>query len=259
MPKEKTPEELQAEVEQQEKEVREKVDTAGDKAKKTAESKGLSDEEVNQRVEAARKEEKDKLYPQLEELKNAVKEMQEAFRAERKDKEKIQKEKEEEAERERLAKLSEEDKRNEALERIEEQLKEERQARLKSEQQYQKEKKESQLKEYRRNAIQAVRDAGEDLLPELVKGNSEEEIDESIQNAKSRYKELAEKFKEDFSENVKKKMPRSTSPGLEALEEEELSEQLNAVDEKKYREDAEYREKIQNELASAYARSSGLQ
>lgn len=257
MAKEKTPEELEAEVQAEQEAVDAKVDAAGEVEKKKAQAAGLSEEEVNKRVEAARTEEKDKLYPQIEELTKAVKEVQAAFRAEQKEKERIQKEAEEEQERQRQETLTSEDKQKETLARIEEQLKEEREARLRSEAERKTEKRHAELKEYRRNAIQAVTDAGEKLLPELVQGDTEAEIDDSIINAKARYAELAEQFKAELGTSTRGGMPRPTSPSIEALEDEELSEQLNQVDPVKYRTDPDYRDAVQAELANTYARSQG--
>lgn len=54
-------------------------------------------------------------------------------------------------------------------------------------------KAEKALELYREKAIQKVRDEGSDLIDDLVKGNSEEEIDSSIEIAKAKYEEIIAK------------------------------------------------------------------
>lgn len=253
---EPTPEELQEQLEQEQQRTAAQVDAAGDAARREAEAAGVTEEEVKKRIQQARTEEKDKLYPQLEALKGALEEIRETLREERAEKEEIKKKAKEETERARLETMSDTDRILESHKNLEEQLREEREARIKSEKDARERERLAHLREYRREALQAAEDAGEAiLLPELVQGNTEAEIDAAIIIAKARSAELAEQFKTELGTKTRRNMPRPTSPSMEALEEEELSEQLNQVDPVKYRNDKAYREQIQNELASAYAQS----
>ena len=54
-------------------------------------------------------------------------------------------------------------------------------------------KAEQALELYRNRAIQSVRDSGADLIDDLVSGNSEAEIDSSIEIAKAKYDEVVAK------------------------------------------------------------------
>ena len=126
-------------------------------------------------MQAARKEEKDKLYPKIEELSKLVKEQQEYIREQKAKQEEDEKKAAETAEKRRLAKLSEEERELEARKKLEEQLREEREAREALEKRIADKERASQLEEYRKGALRA---AGERIIPELVIGNSEEEIDD---------------------------------------------------------------------------------
>lgn len=243
-----TPEELEREKQQLE----EQVDDAAAKAKQEAEAKGATPEEVTTAVEKARKEEKDKLYPQIEALKESMKEIQDVLRAEREEKEKIKREAEEKAEAQRLAKLSDTEKQLEAIKRIEEQLKEEREERKRLETQWREARTAQELDAYRETLLKA---AGDEIIPELVRGNTKEEIDAALTIAKARYKEFAEKIKQTVGAQVKGNMP-SANPDTAAFEEQELEEQLD-FDPIKYRNDPDYREKIKGQLERVYAKQSG--
>lgn len=249
-----TVEELQAQQQQAEKELETRVEEAAEQAAQEAAAQGASAEEVKAAVEKARKEEKDKLYPQITELKESIKEMQEYLRQEREEKEQIKADAEAEKERRRQEKLSDSEKTLEAIRKLEEKLTEEREERRKLDERWEAEKRKNGLEAYRQLAIQA---AGNDIIPELVTGNTEEEIDNAVQIAKARYAELAEQFKTKAGTQVRQGMPQSSGPGMEALEEEELHQQLSAVDQDRYLKDEEYRVKIQNELANAYSRAAG--
>lgn len=232
----------------------EDVTTEEEKVEPTQEEKenvlkGLTEEQVTALLEKARKEEKDKLYPQLDEFKTSLKEVQEALRAEKEEKERIRKEAEETAEAERQAKLSADDRQLEVLKRLEEQLNAEREERKKLAESLDRKEREATLRAYRERAIAA---AGEEIIPELVTGNTEAEIDAAVRNAKARYEELAKKFKVANGEQVRRDLSGGANPGLDALEEEELEKQINAVDQNKYNSDPKYREEVQRLLAHAY-------
>lgn len=251
-----TVEELEAQRQQQEQEAVERIEAAGVEAEQEAQQQGLSEDEVRARVEAARKEEKDKLYSKLEGLTDRVKELQEHIRAEQREKEEEAEKRKEEAERKRQAKLSDDERQTEILARIEEQLKNERESRQALEQSLEKKEREAQLATYRASAIQA---AGTRIIPELVYGKSEAEIDNAVTRAKARFEEIEEQFKNEQGHSVRQQMAgTSTSPGYEALEEQELENRLN-IDYDKYAdpENEDYRSKIKDQLAREYERAQG--
>jgi len=241
-------------IKEEEEKAQQQVDEAGDKAKADAEAKGLTPEEVQEQVEKARKEEKDKLYPQLKELKDNMKAIQEVLAAERADKERIQKDAEKKAEDERKSKLSDQEKTLEAINKLEEQLNNERKERERLQRDLQKREEQNKLDTYRNRLIEQNKDK---IIPELVTGKTVEELDNSLEVAKARFTELAERFKNERSETTRKNMPGPTNPDLEALDELELSKDLTQLDQDKYLSDPAYREKIQNQLADEYGRLAG--
>lgn len=70
-------------------------------------------------------------------------------------------------------------------------------------------KAEKDLELYRTKAIQTVRDNGSDLIDDLVKGNTEEEIDSSIEVAKAKYEEILAKAS---SKRDTKPVPKPVAP-----------------------------------------------
>lgn len=232
------------------------VAAAGAAAAQQAQGEGLSEADVQKRVEMARQQEKDKLYPQLEEMRTALKEVQDALRAEREEKVNARTEAERKAEEERVAKLSADDRQLEVLRRLEEQLTVEREERRKLAETMESQRRADALKTYRDRALLA---AGDEILPELaelVSGNTEAEIDNAIRKAKSRSEEIVKRFKETRGEQVRNTLGSVTNPGTAALEEQELSETLSTVDTERYLTDEKYREQVQNELARAYGSST---
>lgn len=228
-----------------------KEEEAAKAAKEEAEKTGLSEQDIIKAVEKARSEEKDKLYPQIDALKESLKDIQDALRTEREEKENIKRQAEEKAEADRIAKLSESDKTTEALRRIEEQLTAERRAREAVEQRLADQARKAELAKYRESAIAAAGDSIK-FFESLITGNSEAEIDAAINKAKASATELEKKIKEETGASVRRSMPKSEIPDTAALEEQELSEQLQAVDTDKYKKDPAYRAKIQAEVARAY-------
>lgn len=249
-----TVEELEAQRAAKEKELEVQVAAAGVEAKAEAEAKGATPEEVKAAVEKARQEEKDKLYPQLDALKESIKEIQQALRDEREEKEQIKRDAEAEKERQRLAKLSDSEKTLEAIRKLEEQLRASQERQIDLERRQTERERSEELRRYKEAQIKA---AGDEIIPELVFGKSEAEIDRAVDNAKARYAELTERIKAETGVGVRSGMPRPTSPGTEALEEEELDERLTQVDQDKYLSDPVYRRQIQDELANAYERAAG--
>lgn len=249
-----TVEELEAQRQAAQAEADANAEAAATEAQQQAEAQGLSEEEVQQRVEAARKEEKDKLYPKIEELQNSLKEVQEHFKQEREAKEKAEQEAQARAEKARQAKLSEDEKQSELLKRIEEKLDDERKQRTELEARLASKEREAELRTYRENAIRA---AGDRIIPELVYGNSEAEIDVAIGRAKSKYEEIERTLKGERGKEIKDQLGRTTSPGTEAFEEEALLDRLPNVDEDKYLSDPDYRNEIQAQLGREYAKATG--
>jgi len=133
-------------------------------------------------------------------------------------------------------------------------LEQERNAREASDHRWEEAEKKRELLKYRDKAIAA---AGDKILPELVSGASEEEIDRAVEIAKARYAEFEQRVKDELGQKTRSEMPRSTNPSTEALEELELDEQLTQVDTDKYMKDPAYRDRIQGELARAYGRAAG--
>lgn len=223
----------------------------------------LSKHEVEALLAKARQEEKDKLYPQLEELRSTTKEVQDALRLEREEKERIRREAESQAEEERKSQLSAEQLLQEGLQKIEEQLASERQARAALEERIQQDKRKEQLAAYR---VQKIKEANGQIIPEIVQGSSETEIDANTLIAKARYVELVESLKEARAEEVRGQMPRPASPDTEPQELAELNKQLDnfEIDMVRYKRDKTYRAEmdtkksaLMDDIARAYAKSVG--
>lgn len=255
-----TVEDLEAQKEALEEEARLAEEEAAAKAEEEAKAKSeeegnsLSEEDIQRIVEKARQQEKDKLYPQITELKSTINTLQEHFRAEQEEKEEIKKKAEADAEAERVAKLSDQERSNEILSRLEEQLKSEREERTRFKAELDARDNAQRLETYRSSAIA---NAGDELITELVVGNSEAEIDAAVEKAKQKYAEIVGTAKERRAQEVRDRMS-STSPNSEALEEEELKNQgLTNIDEDRYLADKEYRKDIQSRLATAVNRASG--
>lgn len=246
---------LKEELTEAQEQLNKEVDAAGREAEQQAVSEGLSEREVAERIQKARKEEKDKLYPQLEEMKSALKEVQETLRAEREEKEQMRREAEEKAEAQRVAKLSDSQKTLEAIKRMEEQLKQEKSERLRIENEISEHRRKEMLRLYRERAIARV--GKDNLIEELVRGDSEEEIDKSVAIAKARYEQLVERAKTTAGEQVRRAM-RSANPDTEALEEDELERSLDSVDFDKYNSDPNYKARVRAQMEQLYKRRTGL-
>lgn len=236
------------ELRQEEQELNKQVEQAAEEVAQEAKKEGLSDAEINERIQKARKEEKDKLYPQLEELRQAQKEMQDILRAEREEKEALKRAQEEKAEQQRVAKLSEAQRTQEILAKLEEQLKEEREARNKFKLELEERRREEELRVYKQRAIQA---AGGEIIEGLVGGNSEAEIDASVARAKSEWKKIYEAAQQQANYRVRQGLS-TANPDMEAHEEQELQRTLGQFDAERYMKDAEYREQVQAHAARLY-------
>lgn len=250
-----TVEELEAQRQAKEEELEANAGKAAEEAVQEGLEQGLSENEIKKLIQAARSEEKDKLYPQIQELKGLVKEQQEYIRAEKDRQEKAAQEDEDKKEARRLAKLSEEDRLAEKFNRLEEQLKQEREERQSLEAERTKEQRKRDLASYREAALRV---AGDKIIPEMVYGDSETEIDNAIVKATQKYEELEQRLRSERGQKVKNSLSGSASPGMEALEEDELEGQIPSIDSDKYETSEDYRNKIKNQIALAYQRQSGM-
>lgn len=77
------------------------------------------------------------------------------------------------------------------------------------------EKHEAQIAAYKERKIREVRESGEDLIVALVNGNSEDEVDASIEEAKEEFKKIFNKAEERIKKDIKPSVtntPRVTNP-----------------------------------------------
>lgn len=135
---------------------------------------------VKELVQNARKQEKDKLYKTLEQREKEAKELQEQLQQAMEALKKYEEQNltaEEKVQRELEKLRKEHDELVQALQREKEEA--ERKARK------------AELERYK---AEKLREAGNEIIPELVGGDSEEEIDASIERAKAKYQEIAQQF-----------------------------------------------------------------
>lgn len=230
---EKTDEEIKQEKEEKEKAEKEKASE-------------LTAEEVTKLIEKARKQEKDKLYPEITELKGQVKDLLALAEKSEDEKERIKKEAEKQAEKERQKGQSAEERLADQLSRFEERLAEERaeRDRLSAEVKEERERLNTELSEERTQRkldeykAQLLRDAGDEIIEELVTGTTVEELDKSKALAEAKYKELfdaaLEKAKGERGgpggKGSAPDAPRPTNPDMTTEEEKELQTNLSNLD-----------------------------
>lgn len=224
--------------------------------------KGLTEDEVNKRIEAARKQEKDKLYGQIESLRTTVESLANAAKAEQDAKEKAEAEAKAKADQDRQAKLSDTERIAENMRRIEEQLAKEAAERQRLEQELRDEREAAELERYRQQVL-----SGEtDIIPELVQGKSQTDIDRSVARAKARFQELfqASTKKAEGPNRVTSNMPGPTDPNPAALDEAELANSIQnfKIDPDRYMRDRKYRaemdakrEQVLGNVGNAYQRT----
>lgn len=237
----------------------------------TSKEELLTKEQALEFAEKARKQEKDKLYGTIEKLQEKLETLTEAQKADQEEKKKIREEAEAAAEKERQAKLSSEDKLAEQLSKLAEKLDKEASAREELEAKLAEEREARALDSYRQKALS---EAGNEIIPDLVRGNSQEEIDRNVALAKSRFQELfkaaTDKAKGEKGDQVKENMPGPTDTSPAALEEAEIQKQLGTIeiDQDRYfgnrkkgiRADQKYRAEInqaREELKEKLARTYG--
>ena len=234
---------------------------AGKQEEKAPEPKGLSEEEVNRRIEEARKQEKDKLYGKIEKLEGNLTTLTELAEAERKAKEDAEAKARAAAEEERQKGLSENEKSAERLRAVEERLAEEARQREELQQALEDEKLQRELEAYRH---QVLSEAGDEIIPELVTGNSKEAIEQNAAIAKDKYKQLfdaaLEKAKGEAGQAVRDGMPGSTNPDPDAMDEQGLNLNLSSLEPGKRAKNGisedyvKNRDQILDEVARAYGR-----
>jgi len=225
----------QAAAEQSDQERAAAVDAAAEAATEQR-TQGRTFTEVE--VAAIRKQEKDKLYKQLEErdarLAALEADLAKRQQAEREEQERLEAERQARAEAERKAKeeqMTFEERLAETERKLQEQLEAERAERLALVAQQEKEREFLALNEYRNQAIQA---AQEDIVPELldmVSGNTPEEIDSSIASLKERSQRIFESVAAARQEQLRQQPgTRVTSPGVGPMEINTENKQLSAQD-----------------------------
>lgn len=101
---------------------------------------------------------------------------------------------------------------------------------------------EKNLELYRTKQIQSVRDAGLDLIEDLVKGSSEEEIDSSIEIAKAKYEEIVAKAS---SKKEGKPVPKPVAPKQDLGARKLTMEEIQNMSPSEY---AKHREQIKKGL-----------
>lgn len=237
----------------------------------TSKEETLTKAEANELLEKARKQEKDKLYGTIQSLQEKLEVLTEAQKADQEEKKKIREEAEAAAEKERLAKLSSEDKLAEQLSALATKLDREAKAREELETKLAEEREARALDSYRQKALA---EAGDEVIPDLIQGQSKEEIDRNVAIAKARFQELfkaaTDKAKGEKGDQVKRDMPGPTDTSPAALEEAEIQKQLGAIDidqdryfgnrKKGIRPDSSYRaevNKARDELKEKLARTYG--
>ncbi|MMZ52642.1 hypothetical protein D1872_144180 [compost metagenome] len=160
----------------------------GEKSKSQKEEPSVN---VNELISKARKEERDKLHRDITKLKDKLASL--TLQVQEKDEIIEQKEDrigeleialERAKESGNKAKSTKESEYKQTIENLEARVRD-----LESD--LESEKKNYEVELYRMAALQ---EAGDEIIPELVKGSTKEEIDASIQSAKERYKSLQEKF-----------------------------------------------------------------
>ena len=199
--------------------------------KEAPEPKAFSQEEVNSLIEKTRKQEKDKLYGTISELKETVESLAKAKEVESMEKKEIQEKAEKQAAKERQAQLSIEERLAEKMQSLEEKLGQAEKSRLELEANLAKEREVRELERFRQELLS---NAGDDIIPDLVSGSSKEELENSVARAKDRYQNLFEaataKAKGTAKREVTDQMPGPSDPTPAALEEAEMQQKLGTID-----------------------------
>lgn len=230
--------------------------------KPTEEARSLSQEDINKLIEAARKQEKDKLYDTIGSLKSQVEELSKNSKEAQEAREKAEREAQEKLESERLSQLSAEEQMQEQLKKLEQRLEKEAQQREALDKKLQQERTERELLEYRQ---QLLDEAGDKLIKELVQGSTKEELQNSVASAKAKYQQYFDATVNAAEGNSGREvqvpqMPKPTNADEEALGDHlrGLNLQVDPDDISHTRVSEDYkknREKILAQVAAAYRKS----
>lgn len=191
------------------------------------EPRALSQEDINKLIEAARKQEKDKLYGTIDELKTQIRGLSDSQKQEKDEKDKLAKEAREAEDKEKMAKLSAEDRMAEQLKRFEERLAKEAKHRETLEEQLQEEREVAALERYK---SELLTEAGDEVIRELVQGKTKEELKDSVAVARAKYQQI---FQAAFDQakgepgrtvqpNITSQMPKPADPDPDPLDEEDM-------------------------------------
>ena len=201
----------------------------------TSETKSNQKFYTEEDLAKVRSQEKDKLYPQIEELKNklSVLEKDKEEKAARKAA-KAADEEAKKAEKDALRLKEESDAKDYAesgINELREQLERERQERERAFALLEQERKFAELQAYRQQAIETNRD---NIIPQLVdyiQGNTPEEINASIEGLVSRSNSILESA-QNAMQQQRREMPgaRVTAPGVGPLETNSEPRQFTAAD-----------------------------
>lgn len=174
--------------------------------KEAGEENLLALEPVKALVETVRKQEKDKLYKTIEQKEKEAKELKEKYDAAQ---ESLKKYEEQNLSFEEKLQLQIEALRQEHEALVEALKKEKEEAERKAH--------EAELQAYKE---QRLREVGDEIIVELVGGNTKEEIDTSIERAIAKYQEIASRFEEKMKEDKKqavKAATKVTNPSANAV------------------------------------------
>ena len=150
-------------------------------------------------VEKARQQEKDKLYPQLDDLKSSVAELRQDRERRIELEQEVEKRTAAEAEAARQAELTWQQRIEEQTAGIAAQLTTEREERKREQALFEKEREFSGLQTYRAEALAAAGDTVYPHLQENVVGNSREEIDAALTRAQTQTTEIVKDVREQLS------------------------------------------------------------
>lgn len=177
-------------------------------------------------IENARKEEKDKLYGRINEMSEELKQIREERETERKKQEEAEK-----AKTEQKQKKEEEEMDVRSLIERKEQEWQERFNQLQSEYEKQqamleKEREFTELQQYRQDLLDAHEEEVMPELRDLVDGSTREEMDQSLENAKTKTQQILQQVQQHQQEqNRQQPGTRVTAPAMGPVEETEAQQE----------------------------------
>lgn len=195
-----------------------------------------------------RKEEKDKLYPRLEQVQSELEELRKEREARQKAEEEAEKQKAEEAANKEREELDAKELLTRAEQEWQERFNQLQQEREEERALLEKEREFSQLQEYKQQKLSEAEDAIMPELRDLVQGNTPEEIDNAIANMQERTARILEQART-FAQQQRQQMPgvRPTAPGIGPVEENDSAQQTVSPEQIKnmnMQDYAKYRDKL---------------